>query len=296
MADTTPALLQRYLAHRRRYEIALILLFVLFETVANTLVAQLEVRRESDLALWKPAVWEISSSLLWLAIIPLVLTFDRRWPLDGGQLRRHLPRHVLLTVPVSLLHVVGMVGLRHLAYAAMGEAYRFGHWPSELFYEYLKDARSYALILAIFYFYRLVLLRLQGEVRVLAAPDIGPPVEPLERPDRFLVKKLGKEFLIAAGDIEWLEAQGNYINLHVRGRSYPLRATMAAIEGQLDATRFLRVHRSHIVNLDHLAEIVPLDTGDAQLKLRDGSVVPCSRRYRAALRARGAAVESAPAA
>ncbi len=132
--------------------------------------------------------------------------------------------------------------------------------------------------------YGFVLLRLRGEASLLCAPDEGAPVEPVERPDRFLVRKLGKEFLIAADDIEWLEAEGNYVNLHVNGRLYPLRSTMTALEPRLDPAHFLRVHRSYIVNLKHLLEIEPLESGDARLKLRDGTVVPCSRRYRAALR------------
>jgi DNA-binding LytR/AlgR family response regulator len=61
---------------------------------------------------------------------------------------------------------------------------------------------------------------------------------------------------------------------------------MAAIEALLDPGKFVRVHRSHMVNLDYLFEIEPLDTGDARLKLRDGTLVACSRTYRDALRAR----------
>ena len=85
---------------------------------------------------------------------------------------------------------------------------------------------------------------------------------------------------MSASEVEWLQASGNYVNLHVRGRAYPLRSTMAAIEPQLDPARFVRVHRSHAVNLDHIAEIEPLDSGDARLVMKDGSSVPCSRRYR----------------
>ena len=98
------------------------------------------------------------------------------------------------------------------------------------------------------------------------------------------MRKLGTEFLVPARDIEWLEAAENYVNLHVRGRVYPLRSTMAAIQDRLDPQRFVRVHRSYIVNLGFLAQIEPLDTGDARLLLKDGTRIPCSRRYRAALR------------
>ena len=178
-----------------------------------------------------------------------------------------------------------MVALRKLTYTWHGGHYDFGDWPRELSYEYLKDWRTYASILLIVAAYRLLLLRLQGEARLLDAPDDGiEPAEPIERPDRFLVRKLGKEFLVAANDIEFLQASGNYVNLHVRGRDYPLRTTMAAIEPRLDPARFVRVHRSWMVNLDCIAEIEPLDTGDARVLLRDGSTIPCSRTYRASLK------------
>jgi DNA-binding LytR/AlgR family response regulator len=153
-----------------------------------------------------------------------------------------------------------------------------------MFYEFLKDSRTYASILFTVFLYQLLLLRLQGEARLLDEPDEGPAVEPVERPERFLVRKLGKEFLVAANDIEWLQASANYVNLHVRGRVYPLRITMAAIEPRLDPSRFIRVHRSYMVNLDCLQEIEPLESGDARLLMRDGNRIPCSRRYRASLR------------
>ena len=97
------------------------------------------------------------------------------------------------------------------------------------------------------------------------------------------MRKLRREFLIAATDIEWLQAQGNYVGLHVNGHDYLLRSTLTEFLAQLDPARFVRVHRSYVVNLDRIAEIEPLDGGEARLKMRDGSAVPCSRRYRDAL-------------
>ena len=226
----------------------------------------------------------LAGALLLLALLPAQLAFDRRFPFQAATWRRALAGHLLATVPYSLLHVVGMVGLRHLAYGAVGSQYDFGYWPKELLYEYLKDVRTYASTITIVYLYRLLLLRLQGEARLLTAPDTGLPAEAIERPNRFLVRKLGAEFLVAAQDIEFLEAAENYVNLHVRGRVYPLRSTMTAIQDRLDPTRFVRVHRSYIVNLDCLEQIEPLDTGDARLLLKNGARIPCSRRYRSALR------------
>lgn len=288
MTARPPTRLDRYLAHRRRYEIGVWATYWMLQASFGSAVAIMDFTRvEIGIEVVEPIIWEFSSCLVLLALLPLILAFDRRYPLRADTWRRNLPAHLLATLPFSLIHVLGMVGLRKLAYLAAGGRYDFGDWPTELFYEYLKDFRTYLGTLAMIYLYRLILLRLQGEASLLAEPDEGPPVEPVERPERFLVRKLGKEFLVAAADIEWLEASGNYVNLQMRGHHYPLRSTIAAIESRLDPRRFVRVHRSYIVNLDHLVEIEPLDTGDARLRLRDGHQIPCSRRYRAALRGLG---------
>lgn len=252
---------------------------------SNSATALLDIRRAGlRFDDWEPAVWEWSSSLVMLALVPLVVWYTRRVPVHLDNWRRALPLHLLGSVAWSILHVAGMVAIRKLAYSMQGSHYDFGNWPREFGYEYLKDIRSYAGMVATIQVYRWFLLRLQGEASVLAQADDLPATESPPRPERFLVRKLGKEFLVNASEVEWLQAAGNYMNLHVRGRAYPLRSTMAAIEAQLDPAKFVRVHRSHIVNLDCVAEIQPLDTGDARIVMGDGSEVPCSRRYRDALR------------
>jgi hypothetical protein len=285
MSSPANPMLDRYLRHRRIWEIALWTGWWLLNAAVNSTVVSMDMeRRDLQFDWWEPVVWEYSSALLLLALLPGQLAFDRRFPFHAETWRRAAAAHLLATIPYSLIHVSGMVGLRHLAYGALGGEYDFGYWPKELLYEYLKDVRTYAVVLLVFYSYRLLLLRLRGEARLLTAPDPGLPAEAIERPNRFLVRKLGAEFLVAALDIEFLEAAENYVNLHVRGRVYPLRSTMSAIQDRLDPARFVRVHRSYIVNLDFLDQIEPLDTGDARLLLKNGSRVPCSRRYRSALR------------
>ncbi|WP_266170580.1 LytTR family DNA-binding domain-containing protein [Dyella subtropica] len=280
--------IRKFQRWKRPFEVGVWLLSILLNTVFNGLVAWFDtVYRAHRTSGIEPWIWEVSSGLTILALVPLVVMAARRWPFRFDSWRRSLKVHLLLSVPFSLAHVGIMVALRHLAYAVMGSQYDFGSdWLQQLGYEYLKDIRTYFLFVGLISLYGFVLRRLQGEASLLAEPDVGPPVEPVERPERFLVRKLGKEFLIAAREIEWLQASGNYVNLHVRGRDYPLRATMAGIEDRLDPGRFVRVHRSYVVNLDYLAEIEPLDTGDARLSLRDGAKIPCSRRYRALLRER----------
>ncbi len=286
--NPVPAILDRW---RRPLEIGFWIVLTLINGIANSITVLMDIRRVGlDIADWKPAVWEWSSGLTILLLIPALAWFTRRHPLHWDTLRRNLPLHVLGSVVFSLAHVLGMVAMRKLAYATQGMDYDFGVWPRELLYEYLKDVRGYAMIVSIMEGYRFVQRRLRGEASLLDRPDEGEPLEPVDRPERFLVRKLGREFLIAAHDIEWLQASGNYVNLRVRGHDYPLRSTIAGIEARLDPGRFARVHRSYIVNLGRIASIEPLDTGDARLHLHDGQALPCSRRYRDALRARAGAV------
>ncbi|WP_430391476.1 LytTR family DNA-binding domain-containing protein [Dyella sp. 20L07] len=272
---------------RRPFEVGFWVVMLMANTVFNGMVSWFDhVYYRSGTSSIEPWIWECSSSLVLLALVYPIVMATRRWPLRFDIWRQNLKVHLLLTVPFCLIHVAGMVWLRELAYAAIGSHYHFGTLPTNLFYEYLKDFRTYLLFVGLISFYGFFLRRLQGEASLLTEPDDGPPVEPVDRPERFLVRKLGKEFLVAAREIEWLQASGNYVNLHVRGRDYPLRATMAGIEERLDPQRFVRVHRSYLVNLDYLAEIEPMDTGDARLTMRDGVTVPCSRRYRVQLRER----------
>lgn len=287
-SDPSRDWLHRYLPWRRWFEVGFWVFNFLFTATVNSVIVNLDVSRvHLGFAVWKPVVWEWSSNLVLLALVPAVIAFERRFPIHFGTLRSNLPWHIPAAAVFSVVHVVAMVGLRELAYAGMGDDYNFGPWLRELGYEFLKDSRSYAAILVTLGLYRLLLLRLQGEARLLDVPDEGLPVEPVDRPERFLVRKLGKEFLISASDIEWLQASGNYVNLRVRGHDYPLRITMSGLEPRLDPARFVRVHRSFMVNLDQVAEIQPQESGDARLLMRDGCRVPCSRRYRTALRGEG---------
>ena len=287
MDAAAPTPFQRYQPWRRSVEIGFWVVSYLLSAIGNSVTTNMDVRRlELGFASWQPVAWEASSAIAALALVPAVAWFTKRCPLHLDNWRRMLPAHLLASVAWSALHVISMVAIRKAAYALQGDHYDFGTWWWEFGYEYLKDIRSYAGVVATIEAYRFVLRRWQGEASLLDVPDEGPPVEPVDRPERFLVRKLGREFLVAANDIEWLQASGNYVNLRMRGHDYPLRSTIGGIEGKLDPERFVRVHRSYIVNLDQVGSIEPLDTGDARVHMKDGSNVPCSRTYRGGLRQR----------
>ncbi|WP_313342827.1 LytTR family DNA-binding domain-containing protein [Stenotrophomonas sp.] len=271
--------------------------------VANAFVDVMDAQRRGEvLALWEPMVWELSSVTLILFTLPVLWWGCQRWPLHADTWRRRLPVYLLASVAWSLVHVVGMMGLRHLAYAGVGEHYVDGSsWPTRLLYEYLKDVRAFFTFVAIEHFFSWFGRRRQGEAHLLAAPEDAPPVEPVDRPGRFLVRKLGRDFLVATDDVEYAQAAGNYMNLRVRGHDYPLRSTLAALEARLDPARFVRIHRSYLLNLAVLVSIEPLDSGEARVHLADGTVLPCSRRQLPGLRAAlgqgsgAGGVETAPA-
>lgn len=274
---------ERYLAIRRPVEIGYWVITYLLSGVGNSMTTWMDVQRLGlGYASWEVASWEGSSAIALLVLVPAMVWFTARWPVHLDNWRQRLPLYAAASVAWSMLHVGLMVGMRKLVYAWHDATYVFG---DAFVYEYLKDARTFLGIVLLLHVYRMLVRRLQGEASLLAAPDDdSAPVEPVERPSRFLVRKLGREFLVAADDIEWVQASGNYANLHVRGKVYPLRSTLTELETRLDPARFARVHRSHLVNLARIASIEPLDSGDARLHLVDGAVVPCSRRYREALR------------
>jgi hypothetical protein len=276
--------LQRYLALRRWVEPAFWVALFAVQAAANTLTGWQDVARSGRaVAHWEVATWEGSSNAVWLMLVPLIVRALDRWPVGWQRLGRTLALHGAAALALSVVHVLAMVAVRKVVYALHGAAYDFGDWPRELAYEALKDVRSYAFIAAGVLGYRLLLWRLQGEASLPA--EAAEPAPSPALPVRFLVKKMGKEFLLPTAEIEWVQALGNYVNLHRRGHDYPLRSTLAAFEAQLDG-RFARVHRSYIVNLVQVEAIEPTDAGDARLRMAGGGSVPCSRSHLPALRER----------
>jgi two-component system LytT family response regulator len=106
-------------------------------------------------------------------------------------------------------------------------------------------------------------------------------VAPAERyVDRVMVKVNSRFLFVRAPEIEWIEAEGNYLRLHVGENSYLIRETLSAMEGRLDPQQFLRIHRSTIVNLDQVKELRPWFAGDYIVALHNGTELKMSRGYR----------------
>jgi DNA-binding LytR/AlgR family response regulator len=279
--------LDAYLARRRRYEFLLVVGFVLTGFVANSVIVSIEMGRGGrSYDIWLPWALEGSSHLALLLMFPLVLWFDSKVPIRLSNWRRALSAHAAFSVVFSLGHVGLMYAFRQWTWPLFspGRQYGWEHWPLEFAFEYLKDFRTYLMILALVYLYRFILRRIQGEAELV---DEGEdPDEPPTTSERFLVKKLGREFLVRTNDIDWIEACGNYVNLHVGKRVYPLRDTMMRIDERLSGQGFQRVHRSAIVNLERIVELSQTESGEGAARLSSDVTVPVSRSYRKVLRER----------
>jgi two-component system LytT family response regulator len=106
------------------------------------------------------------------------------------------------------------------------------------------------------------------------------------RQERLIVKTGGRLFFLRTDEVDWIEAAGNYVRLHVGKDAHLLRETMNSIEARLDPKIFLRIHRSRIVNMDRVKELHPWFNGDYAVILRDGTKLMLSRGYRDKLQER----------
>jgi two-component system, LytTR family, response regulator len=96
---------------------------------------------------------------------------------------------------------------------------------------------------------------------------------------RLLIPNEGRSFFVATREIARLEANGNSVSVHTARSAHALRATLESLEARLDPAQFARVHRSHIVNIDEIAEIHPWFHGDYKILMRDGTEIAWSRRF-----------------
>lgn len=223
----------------------------------------------------QPWLLELTSVAAMIALVPLVILLERRFPLTPGNLARSLAMLAAGSVAFSLLHVAGMTLLRALLVpAVLGESYRFFDDPlTDLVYEYRKDLFPYAGIVAIATLSRSVEeSRREAEAARAEARETG----------RLMLKSGGRTLFIDAGATVWARAAGNYAEIRAAGRTYLPRISLTALEEQLReaGVDMVRVHRSHIVNRAAIAEIVPTSDGDFRVVLGDGEQIRGSRRYR----------------
>lgn len=104
--------------------------------------------------------------------------------------------------------------------------------------------------------------------------------------DRLALKERGRVRLVNVSDIRWIAAAGVYVTIHTAREAYLHREVLGSLEARLDPRRFVRIHRSHIVNFDFVHELVQDAHGDYAVMLQDGTPLKVSRTYRPRLEGR----------
>ena len=225
-----------------------------------------------------PWIYEISSAVVVLALLPALGLLTRRFPLPGDGWKITLPIYAAGLAIFSGVHVFAMVMLRKLAFALLG----FGpYWFAEdrtrllpeILYEFRKDALTFTLFVIFFGLWRR-LAELQREAQAARADARAT--------QRLTLKSGGRTFFLDAGAVDWAKAAGNYVEIAAGGKTYLARMTMAALETQLEeaGADTVRAHRSWLVNRGRIVEISPSGDGDVTVKLAGGVEIPGSRRYR----------------
>jgi len=124
----------------------------------------------------------------------------------------------------------------------------------------------------------------RAKARILC--DCAPSRDAQPLPERIAVRNNGSIVFVKLEDIDWIEAADNYVILHRGKENHIIRATMNELEARLDSARFLRIHRSTIVNLERVQELRPWFRGDYLVILRDGTELTLTKNHRANLESR----------
>lgn len=104
-------------------------------------------------------------------------------------------------------------------------------------------------------------------------------------PEWFLLKKDGRSYFLKVRDIDWIESSRNNVRLHAGNEAHILQETTSGIEVKLDPRKFMRIHRSTIVNIERIKEMHPWFNGDYSVTMRDGTQLTMSQTYREKLKA-----------
>ena len=211
---------------------------------------------------------QLTSGVAVLVMVIFVVYWTRLFPLRKDTWVPALIGHTAGSLLFAFGHFSLTVLQRIAAHVFVDHNYRWREdFAANLIVEYQKDIKIYLAIVAILTAYRYY----------RRTQDKHAGTERL--PSRLVVQTGSGDAILSYGDILYLEAARNYVDVHTGTRSYLIRDTIAKLEERLADGSFVRCHRSFIVNLEAVAEIQLLD-GAHKILLKNGTFVPLSRGYR----------------
>jgi hypothetical protein len=224
------------------------------------------------------------ASLLGAAVTPLLLGLTRRFPVEGSPRWRHALIHAISLPLLSL----ALIAVAHLLAGWLLQG-RDPRLQAPLDQQIVSDAPLLVFCMATLVAgaHALMFRRRAEQERLLLArtrTELSQAAA-LATPRSYLttvpVKTRGRTLLLPVAGIDWVETQGNYLALHVGSASHLIRETLASFETSLDPEQFVRIHRTNLVAIDRVEEVAALANGDASIRLRDGTQLRLSRKYRA---------------
>jgi LytTr DNA-binding domain len=220
-------------------------------------------------------IYETTGYFFILAMFPLIAWTASRATPGQHDWRIVVPAHLTASVLVSFLHVGLMVAARKLIFLVVySRPYTFSNdLPQSLIYEYRKDILTYSLFLFFIIFGR----QLAQQRREIAAA-----CEDAKITHRLTLKCGGRSIWVNASDVRWVKSASNYVEVAANGKTHLARATLSAVENQLNDAGIsaVRVHRSYVINTNYIEAIEPTGEGDVKIEMSDGQIIPGSRRYR----------------
>jgi hypothetical protein len=224
-----------------------------------------------------------ATSFFWMITLPAIAMLADRFPLTNSAWPKNLSLQTLFALTFILTYVIWRTGL-HVAVEPM----RRLEGPVErVFQIYLFGSMGRSLLLYVgvlavvhawrqyqnFKAERELSSKLQEQLAEILR-DENQQSTPSAYAERFILKERGRVFTVRVNDVDWIEASGNYVTLHAGEKSHLLRETMRSMEQKLDSSRFLRVHRSAIVQLSRIREVRVLGAGRYAVVLLSGTQVP----------------------
>jgi hypothetical protein len=215
------------------------------------------------------------AALLGCSISPLVLISALRFPVEGEQASRNAAIHLAGILLVSALLIALSCVLADWFLASERRPFMVA-LREEFQFNWLLVAFCTATIVGFFH------TRFAQSLCGLAPPPPSPPTPARTHVSSIPVKVRGETVQLALHDVHWIEAQGNYLALHTGSGTHLVRDSLGSLEPRLDPRDFVRVHRGSIIAISQVTGVSPLGSGDANLRLHNGSEVRLSRKYRAA--------------
>ncbi|SRR5712691_6267168 len=150
----------------------------------------------------------------------------------------------------------------------------------ERFHQALQHVRGEITRLGALDSHKKLISLLDGRRRAGGVPEWSGSNGEMPKAFRLAVSHRGRTVLVDIADVDWIEANANYSTLHIGPNSYDLRCTMTELQARLAASGFVRIHRSTVVNVNRISDVIPCGHSDYDLVLSTGTVLKLSRHYR----------------